>query len=99
MAQFIDRRLNPRDKSLGNRQRFLRRVRSEVKRAVDKAVAERAIADVSKGGSGSIRPDGTEEPQFHLSGDSGEREFVLPGNKDFVAGDLIDKPKGKAGGG
>ena len=36
MAQFVDRRLNPRDKSLGNRQRFLRRVRSEVKRAVEK---------------------------------------------------------------
>ncbi len=99
MAQFVDRRLNPRDKSLGNRQRFLRRVRSEVKRAVDKAVAERAIADVSKGGSVSIPTDGIDEPQFHLSGDSGEREFVLPGNKDFVAGDVIDKPKGKAGGG
>jgi uncharacterized sporulation protein YeaH/YhbH (DUF444 family) len=99
MAQFVDRRLNPRDKSLGNRQRFLRRVRSEVKRAVDKAVAERTIADVSKGGSVSIPTDGIDEPQFHLSRDSGEREFVLPGNKEFVAGDTIDKPKGKAGGG
>jgi uncharacterized sporulation protein YeaH/YhbH (DUF444 family) len=99
MAQFVDRRLNPRDKSLGNRQRFLRRVRSEVKRAVDKAVAERSIADVSKGGSVSIPNDGIDEPQFHLSGDSGEREFVLPGNKEFVAGDSIDKQRGKAGGG
>jgi len=99
MAQFVDRRLNPRDKSLGNRQRFLRRVRSEVKRAVDKAVAERAIADVSKGGSVTIPSDGIDEPQFHLSGDSGERRFVLPGNKEFVAGDAIDKPKGRGGGG
>ncbi len=99
MAQFVDRRLNPRDKSLGNRQRFLRRVRSEVKRAVDKAVAERSIADVSKGGSVSIPSDGIDEPQFHLSGDTGEREFVLPGNKEFVAGDAIDKPRGKSGGG
>jgi len=99
MAQFVDRRLNPRDKSLGNRQRFLRRVKSEVKRAVDKAVAERGIADASKGGSVSIPSDGIDEPQFHLSRDTGEREFVLPGNKDFVAGDTIDKPKGGAGGG
>ena len=99
MAQFVDRRLNPRDKSLGNRQRFLRRVRSEVKRAVDKAVAERSIADVGKGGSVSIPSDGIDEPQLHLSRDSGEREFVLPGNKEFVAGDSIDKPKGKGGGG
>jgi len=99
MAQFVDRRLNPRDKSLGNRQRFLRRVRAEVKRAVDKAVTERSIADVSKGGSVSIPSDGIDEPQFHLSRDTGEREFVLPGNKEFVAGDSIDKPKGKAGAG
>src|SRR5208337_3704749 len=39
------------------------------------------------------------EPQFHLSRDSGEREYVLPGNKDFVAGDRIDKPKGGGGAG
>src|SRR5271156_5880130 len=87
MAQFIDRRLNPRDKSLGNRQRFLRRTRAEVRRAVDKAVAERTIADAANG-----------EPQFHLSRDSGERERVLPGNKDFIAGDRIEKPKGGGGG-
>ena len=94
MAQFVDRRLNPRDKSLGNRQRFLRRTRAEVKRAVDKAVAERTIADAGKGGAVSIPTDGIGEPQFHLSRELGEREYVLPGNKEFVAGDRIDKPKG-----
>jgi uncharacterized protein len=99
MAHFVDRRLNPRDKSLGNRQRFLRRTRAEVKRAVDKAVAERSIADAGKGGPLSIPTDGIGEPQFHLSRDSGEREYVLPGNKDFVAGDRIDKPTGGIGGG
>jgi uncharacterized sporulation protein YeaH/YhbH (DUF444 family) len=99
MAQFVDRRLNPRDKSLGNRQRFLRRVRAEVKRAVDKAVSERTIADVSKGGAVSIPTDGVDEPQFHLSRELGEREFVLPGNKEFVAGDTIDKPRGQGAGG
>ena len=98
MAQFVDRRLNPRDKSLGNRQRFLRRTRAEVKRAVDRAVAERSIADAGKGGAVSIPTDGIGEPQFHLSRDSGERRYVLPGNKDFVAGDRIDKPKGGGSG-
>ncbi len=98
MAHFVDRRLNPRDKSLGNRQRFLRRARAEVKRAVDKAVAERSIVDAGKGGTVSIPTDGIGEPQFHLSSDSGEREYVRPGNKDFVAGDRIDKPRGGAGG-
>ena len=94
MAQFVDRRLNPRDKSLGNRQRFLRRTRVEVRRAVDKAVAERSIADASKGGAVSIPTDGIGEPQFHLSNESGEREYVRPGNKEFVAGDRVDKPTG-----
>ena len=94
MAQFVDRRLNPRDKSLGNRQRFLRRTRAEVKRAVDKAVAERTIADAGKGGAVSIPTDGIGEPQFHLSREIGERRYVLPGNKEFVAGDRIEKPKG-----
>ena len=98
MAQFVDRRLNPRDKSLGNRQRFLRRTRAEVKRAVDKAVAERTIADAGKGGAVSIPTDGISEPQFHLSRDIGERRYVLPGNKEFVAGDEIEKPKGGGGG-
>ena len=98
MAHFVDRRLNPRDKSLGNRHRFLRRTRAEVKRAVDNAVAERSIADAGKGGAVSIPTDGIGEPQFHLSSDSGEREYVRPGNKDFVAGDRIDKAKGGASG-
>ena len=98
MAQFVDRRLNPRDKSLGNRQRFLRRTRAEVKRAVDKAVAERSVADAGKGGSVSIPTDGIGEPHFHLSRETGEHERVLPGNKEFVAGDHIDKPKGGGGG-
>ena len=64
MPQLIDRRLNPRDKSLGNRQRFLRRTREQIKKAVDKAVRERGIADASKGGSVSIPSDGIGEPQF-----------------------------------
>jgi serine protein kinase len=34
MPNFIDRRLNPKDKSLGNRQRFLKRAREELKRSI-----------------------------------------------------------------
>ncbi len=98
MPLFIDRRLNPRDKSLGNRMRFLKRTRAQVKAAVDKAVRERSIGDAAKGGSISIPSDGIGEPQFQHSGSGGDREHVLPGNKEFVAGDRIDKPKGGQGG-
>jgi uncharacterized protein len=97
MPQFIDRRLNPRDKSLGNRLRFLRRTREQIKQAVDKAVRERKISDAGAGGSVSIPSDGISEPQFHHSQSSGDRERVLPGNKEFVAGDRIDKPTGGRG--
>src|ERR1700733_3593982 len=99
MPQFIDRRLNPRDKSLGNRMRFLRRTREQLKRAVDKAVRERSITDAAKGGSVSIPSDGIREPQFNLSNSGGDYERVLPGNKEFVSGDQIEKPKSGRGGG
>jgi uncharacterized sporulation protein YeaH/YhbH (DUF444 family) len=99
MPQFIDRRLNPRDKSLGNRMRFLRRTREQLKQAVDKAVRDRSIADASKGGSVSIPSDGIREPHFNLSGTGGDYERVLPGNKEFVSGDRIEKPKGGRGNG
>ena len=98
MPQFIDRRLNPRDKSLGNRMRFLKRTRARIKEAVDKAVRERMIGDAAKGGSVSIPTDGINEPFFHESDSGGDRNRVLPGNKEFVSGDRIDKPKGGGGG-
>ena len=99
MPQLIDRRLNPRDKSLGNRQRFLRRTKVEIKRAVDKAVRDRNIVDASKGGSVSIPTDGIQEPHFNLSNSGGDRQRVLPGNKDFVSGDRIQRPPGGGAGG
>ena len=98
MPQFIDRRLNPRDKSLGNRLRFLRRTREQVKQAVDTAVRERKISDAGAGGSVSIPTDGISEPQVQQSQSSGDRERVLPGNKEFVTGDRIEKPSGGRGG-
>jgi uncharacterized sporulation protein YeaH/YhbH (DUF444 family) len=98
MHHFIDRRLNPRDKNLDNRMRFLRRTREQIKPAVDKAVRERSIGDAVKGGSISIPSDGIGEPFFHFSGNGGDRTRILPGNKEFVAGDQIKKPKAGQGG-
>ena len=99
MPLFIDRRLNPRDKNFGNRQRFLRRARERVKEAVDRVVRERGIADAGKGASVSIPAAGIDEPQFHHAETTGDRRRPLPGNKTFVAGDLIDKPEANGGGG
>src|SRR6266481_3660702 len=38
MTHFIDRRLNPKGKSLANRQRFLRRARQQIREAVQKSL-------------------------------------------------------------
>jgi len=93
---IIDRRLNPGSKSLENRQRFLRRAKALVQGAVKKSSQERDIKDVLEGGEVSIPLDGMSEPRFHREG--GTRDMVLPGNKKFVEGDLLERPGGEGRG-
>jgi uncharacterized protein len=100
MTYFIDRRLNPKGKSLGNRQRFLRRARQQIRDAVQKSLKDAAVADIGKERKIKVSSQGTREPRFRLDPKaSGERDFVLPGNKEFMPGDEIKKPQGGAGGG
>lgn len=98
MTHFIDRRLNPKGKSLGNRQRFLRRARAQIREAVQKSLKDAAVADVGKERKIKISTKGTREPRFRLDpAHGGERDFVLPGNKEFMPGDEIKKPPSGAG--
>lgn len=93
MSYIIDRRLNGKNKSMVNRQRFLKRYRSRIKDAVTKSVNQRSITDMERGEEISIPTRDTHEP--HLShGKGGQQHRVLPGNKDFQAGDQLEKPKG-----
>jgi uncharacterized sporulation protein YeaH/YhbH (DUF444 family) len=92
---IVDRRLNPSSKSLENRQRFLRRAKALVQGAVKKTSHERDIKDVLEGGEISIPLDGMDEPRFHREG--GIRERVLPGNKKFVEGDILQRPSSQSG--
>ncbi len=87
--QIVDRRLNPRSKSLENRQRFLRRAKALVQGAVKKSSQDRDIKDVLEGGEVSIPLDGMTEPRFRREG--GTRDMVLPGNKKFVEGDMLPR--------
>ena len=98
MTHFIDRRLNPKGKSLGNRQRFLRRARQQIREAVQKSLKDSAVADIDKNRKIRISTKGTREPRFRLDPRAGgERDFVLPGNKEFMPGDEIKKPKSGEG--
>ena len=94
MFHFIDRRQNPKDKSLGNRQRFMRRARARIKEVVEKSIKERKLSDIANGEEISIPTKGIDEPRFRSAGSGGRRERVFTGNKDFRSGDKIKKPEG-----
>ncbi|EPE95058.1 YeaH/YhbH family protein [Rhizobium grahamii] len=98
MPNFIDRRLNPKDKSLGNRQRFLKRAREELKRAIKEQVKTDKIADVDAAHGVPMPKRGAGEPTFQPSSGSGDREYILPGNREYMAGDKLQRPKGGGGG-
>jgi uncharacterized sporulation protein YeaH/YhbH (DUF444 family) len=98
MLHLIDRRLNPRNRSAVNRSRFLRRYKEHIRGAVKDMIAERSIADMEKAGEVSVPAKDVSEPSFrHAAG--GDWESVHPGNREFVKGDLIERPQGGGGGG
>ncbi|MBC7768879.1 MAG: YeaH/YhbH family protein [Phycisphaerales bacterium] len=90
---IIDRRLNPGGKSFANRQRFLRRARAQVRKAVREASSSRSIKDAGKGGEVSIPTGGVHEPHLRRSREGGVRDYVLPGNKEYIEGDSIARPQ------
>jgi hypothetical protein len=95
---IIDRRLNPKEKSLGNRQRFIRRAKDDIRNAVNEALKKRRVSEAEGGENIRIRSKSLHEPSFHLGRD-GARDFVLPGNKGYIVGDTIPKPPEGSGGG
>ena len=98
MTQIIDRRINGKNQSAVNRQRFLRRFREQIRKSVSDAISQRSIKDVDRGESVNIPTKDTNEPIFH-HGQGGRREVVQPGNTDFVAGDKVPRPPSGGGSG
>jgi uncharacterized protein len=98
VQQIIDRRLAGKNKSVGNRERFLRRYRDQIRDAVRRAVSTRGIRDIERGEDIHIPKRDISEPVFG-HGQGGRREMVHPGNKEFIKGDRIERPQGGQGGG
>ena len=98
MTYIVDRRLNSKNKSTVNRQRFLERYRQHIKKAVSEAIDKRSITDIHSGEKISIPAKDIGEPIFH-HGQGGKKVRVLPGNRDFVTGDQIKRPEGGGGSG
>ena len=97
MAYLIDRRLQGKNKSAPNRERFLRRYKGQIKEAVARAVKGRSITNIESGEKVSIPVKDINEPTFgHARG--GIWESVNPGNQEYQKGDRIARPKGGGGG-
>ena len=98
MVNIVDRRLNPKDKSLANRQRFIRRAKRQILDAVRDISARRRVGEVAQGEEAiRIPSDGLQEPSFRKGADSGVRRHVVPGNKEYRAGDEIPRPENGGG--
>ena len=98
LQSIIDRRLAGKNKSIGNRERFLRRYKDQVREAVKRAIDGRGIRDIERGEDIHIPRRDIQEPVFG-HGQGGVREVVHPGNQDYLRGDRIERPKGGQGGG
>lgn len=98
MVRIIDRRFDSKNKSAVNRQRFIRRFKKQIRRAVSDAIRDRSIRDLDNGEHISIPARDLSEPNFQ-HGHGGVREQVFSGNDQFSSGDLIGRPPGGGGGG
>jgi uncharacterized sporulation protein YeaH/YhbH (DUF444 family) len=96
---LIDRRLNPKGKSLPNRQRFIRLAKQAIKESVSRSIRERSLGDVETREVITIPTRRIAEPRLRHSAQGGNRYQVFPGNKEFIRGDTLPKPKGGQGDG
>lgn len=96
LQQIIDRRLAGKNKSVGNRERFLRRHKEQIREAVRRAVSGRGIRDMERGEDIHIPKRDLAEPVFG-HGQGGTRDIVHPGNREYVRGDRIERPEGGGG--
>jgi uncharacterized sporulation protein YeaH/YhbH (DUF444 family) len=97
---IVDRRKNSKGKSSENRQRLLRRIDGQIKKALPDIVKNTNVKDLtSNNGSVKVPVKGIGEPQFHYDKDSGNKKAVHPGNKEYSEGDIIKKPDGGQGNG
>ena len=68
MSVIIDRRLNDRNKSAVNRERFLRRYKEHIQRSVQDPLAEMLLAGEIADGSTVAITSGTNRLQFRVKG-------------------------------
>jgi len=93
LLRIVDRRGDPPGRGAVNRERFIRRFKDDIKRAADEEFGKRSITDVGRGGRISIPGRGLAEPRLKHDEETGSRDFVLPGNREYLPGDSISRPR------
>ncbi len=96
-VRIVDRRFDSKNKSSVNRSRFIRRFKSQIRKAVSEALNHRGVRDLENGEKVGIPGKDIAEPHF-THGPGGVREAVNPGNDRFSSGDQVDRPQGGGAG-
>lgn len=86
---IIDRRKSGKNKSVGNRQKFIKRYKSKIKKSVDRIADTKGITDVLKDRKITINQDDIDEPNFNFDMTKGTRDVIYTGNKTLQKGDKI----------
>jgi uncharacterized sporulation protein YeaH/YhbH (DUF444 family) len=96
---IIDRTLNGKRDSV-NRQKFLKRIKTQVNEQLRKSVAEGNIEDLvtGQGKKVNVPKKDLKQPTFH-HGEGGMKEYIYTGNRKYNQGDRIDRPPMKGGSG
>lgn len=98
MTQVVDRRAQP-GTTTSSRERFVRRNKKHIKEAVDRAISNGNVTDIGSGGVDVTVPKRDLSEPFIHHGQGGVNDRVHPGNKEFIKGDRLPRPKGGGGGG
>ena len=83
MSRIVDRRLNGKNKSAVNRQKFIRRFKQQIKKAVSDAISERSVTDLDKGEKISIPSKDISEPFFPSWSESEEGNASIPATRNL----------------
>jgi len=90
---IIDKRKAGKNQSADNRQRFIKRYKGHIKKAVDNLGNEGSITEGTGNRKIKIPAKDLQEPGFELDQTTGRSDRVLPGNKTLQRGDTIKKPQ------
>lgn len=102
MVSIVDKRFTQKDGSIVNRQKFIERYKSKIKKAIRGLVAKGSVKDFKLGNKkvkiNTSDDDSLDLPSFEFDPNDGIFQDIAVGNKKFKKGDIIHKPqKGGSG--